>query len=79
VKQFQFFLNGDELEVAITIAAGFEPEVTRRETTRLLLDALRKLNVGNLHLNVRVVDAIARTGGGAKQKLVGMRKEAPKS
>ncbi|HZI88615.1 MAG TPA: AMP-binding protein [Pyrinomonadaceae bacterium] len=79
VKQFQLFLNGDELEVAITIAAGFEPEVTRRETTGLLLNALRKLNVGDVHLNVRVVDAIPRTGGGAKQKLVATQKKTPKS
>jgi phenylacetate-CoA ligase len=71
VKEFQFLLRADELEVAITIASGFEPESTRQETARLLSAALNKLDVGNMRLKVNVVNAIARTGGGAKQKLVG--------
>jgi ubiquinone/menaquinone biosynthesis C-methylase UbiE len=70
VKQFQFYLQANRLEVAITIASGFESETTRRATEQVLMAALVKLEVENLHLQINVVDAIMRTGGGAKQKLV---------
>ena len=73
VQQFQFYLHANRLEVAITIASGFNPETTLRAAEEVLKATLIKLEVENLHLQINVVDNIARTGGGAKQKLVAIK------
>lgn len=70
VQQFQFVQLPDGLQVIITLAPGFEFPAVGEKIERALRATLAEVDAQPAQILVRAVDAIARSGAGAKEKLV---------
>ncbi|MCY1247046.1 hypothetical protein D9M72_603370 [compost metagenome] len=72
VRQFQFVQLPDGLEITIAVFGGVDAAAVSAkvdEAAKAALDAVGA-EAGGVRVRVRVVDAIERSGSGAKQKLV---------
>ncbi len=70
VRQFQFVQLPDGLEIAIAVFEGADAAAVHAAVELGVRAALEAVEAEPAEFRVRVVDAIARSGGGAKQKLV---------
>jgi phenylacetate-coenzyme A ligase PaaK-like adenylate-forming protein len=70
VRQFQFAQLADGLEITIALFSGTDVEGTSNKIERAVRAALEAVDAQPEQVLVRVVEAIDRSGTGAKEKLV---------
>jgi phenylacetate-CoA ligase len=70
LRQFQLAQLPDGLQISISVRPELDPEAMRLKAEQTLRTVLEKLGVSAVRIDVKVVDAIARVGSGAKMKLV---------
>lgn len=70
VRQFQFVQLPDGLEITIAVFGGVDAAAVSAKVDEAAKAALDAVGAEAGGVRVRVVDAIERSGSGAKQKLV---------
>ena len=70
IGQYQFCQLHDGVEITISLAPGFDAESVSHKLELAVRAALAKVDAVPLHIPIRVVDEITRSGPGAKQRLV---------
>ncbi|WP_244711473.1 phenylacetate--CoA ligase family protein [Rhizobium cremeum] len=70
ISQYQFGQLPDGVEVTISLLPGFDAELVSHKLEFALRAALAKIDAEPAQILIRVVDAIMRSGSGAKQRLV---------
>ncbi|WP_455269839.1 phenylacetate--CoA ligase family protein [Rhizobium herbae] len=70
VRQFQFTPLPDGLEITVSLFSGTDADAVSRKIERTVQAALTAVDAQPSSILVRVVDAIERSGSGAKERLV---------
>lgn len=70
IRQYQFAQLVDRLEITICLSDGFDADRVKDELERSIRATLSKVHAEPAQILIQVVDAITRSGAGAKERLV---------
>jgi phenylacetate-coenzyme A ligase PaaK-like adenylate-forming protein len=70
IRQYQFAQLPNGLEITVSLSSGFDADGVRGDLERVIRATLSKADAEPGQIVVHVVDAIARSGAGAKERLV---------
>jgi len=70
IRQYQFAQLANGLEISISLSNGFDADSVKDELERSVRATLSKVDAEPAQIVIHVVDTIARSGAGAKERLV---------